>query len=79
MDLCNFDHHLIKISIFDHHLINKNNLYCLTKLGSRELYQIQISGKYIKSTLQLYYEGCFNNINFDWKSIYVLQHMATVD
>ena len=48
MDLCNFDHHLIKISIFDHHLINKNNLYCLIKLGSRELYQIQISGKYIK-------------------------------
>ena len=41
MNLCIFDHHLIK---------KKKNLYCLNKLGSRELYKIQISEKYVKPT-----------------------------
>ena len=31
--------------ILDHYLIKKNNSYCFNKLGSRELCQIQISGK----------------------------------
>ena len=43
MYLCIFDYHLIKIGIFDHHLIKKNNLYCLNKLGSTELYQRKCS------------------------------------
>ena len=64
--------------IFDHHLIKKNNLYCLNKLGSRELYQIQISEKYEKPTWQLYYERYFNKFHFDWKSIYLLPGMVTV-
>ena len=40
MNLCVFDHHLIKTKNK-----NKNNLYCLNRLGSRELHQIQIYGK----------------------------------
>ena len=44
------------------HLIKKNNLYCLNKLGSRELYQMQISEKYEKPTSQLYYESYFNKL-----------------
>ena len=66
------------ICIFVHHLI-KENLYCLNKLGSRELYQLQISEKYKRSTLKLYYEGYFSNIDFDWKSIHILPRMFTVD
>ena len=69
----------MNLCIFDHHLIKKNNLYCLNKLGSRELYQIQISEKYKKATSQLYYEGYFNNFDFDWKPIYLLLHMVTVN
>ena len=65
MNLCTFDHHLIK----------RNNLYLLNKLGSRELYQIQIFEKYKKPTWQLYHEGYFNNFYFDWKSIYLLPSM----
>ena len=65
MNLCTFDHHLIK----------RNNLYLLNKLGSRELYQIQIFEKYKKPTWQLYHEGYFNNFYFDWKSIYLLPRM----
>ena len=68
----------MNLCIFDHHLIKKNNLYCLNKLGSRELYQIQISEKYKKPTSQLYYERYFNKFDFDWNFIHFLPHMVTV-
>ena len=55
----------MNLCIFDYHLIKKNNLYYMNKLGSRELYQLQIPA-------QLYYEEYFNNFDFDWKSIYLL-------
>ena len=67
----------MNLCIFDHHLIKKSNLYCLNKLRSRELYQIQISEKYKKS--QLYYERYFNKFDFDLKSVYPLPSMVTVD
>ena len=67
----------MNLCIFDHHLIKKSNLYCLNKLRSRELYQIQISEKYKKS--QLYYERYFNKFDFDLKSVYLLPSMVTVD
>ena len=51
----------------------------MNKLGSRELYQIQISKHYKKPTLQLFFEEYFNNFDFDWKSIYLLLRMVTVD
>ena len=51
----------------------------MNKLGSRELYQIQISKKYKKSISQLYYKEYFNNFDFDWKSVYLLPRMVTVD
>ena len=54
--------------IFDHYLVKK-----------KELHQIGISQKYKKSNLQLYYEGYFNNFDFDWKSVYLLPGMVTVD
>ena len=57
----------LNLCVFDHHLIKNNNSYCLNKLGSRELYQIQISGKYEKPTSQLYYERCFNKFDINWK------------
>ena len=68
----------MNLCIFDHLLIKKSNLYCLNKLGNREAYQIQISEKYKKPTLQLYYERYFNKFDFDWKSIYRLPRMVTV-
>ena len=57
----------MNLCIFDHHLIKKNSLYCLNKLESRELYQIQISEKYKKPTSQLYHEGYLNKCDSDWK------------
>ena len=69
----------MNLCIFDHLLIKKSNLYCLNKLGNREAYQIQISEKYKKPTLQLYYERYFNKFDFDWKSIYLLPRMVTIN
>ena len=43
-------------SYFYHHLIKNDNLCCLNKLGCRDLYQIQFSEKYKKTTPQLYCE-----------------------
>ena len=69
----------MNLCIFDHYLIKKNNLYCLNKLESKELYQIQIHEKYEKPTSQLYFERYFNKFDFDWKLIYLLPRMLTVD
>ena len=45
----------MNLCIFDHHLITVNkNLHCLNKLGSGEIYQLQVSEKYKKATSQLY-------------------------
>ena len=40
---------------------------------------MQIFEKYKKPTSHLYYEGYFNNFDFDGKSIYLLSCMVTVD
>ena len=71
--------------IQDHHIVikkkktkNKNKL-CLTKLNSNKLYKIQIIIKYKKPTSQSYFEKIFNNSNLDWKTIYLLPHIAAVD
>ena len=68
MNLCMFDHHLLK-----------GNLYCLNKLESRELYQIQISEKNEKPTSQLYYDRYFNKFDFGSKLINLLPPMVTVE
>ena len=65
--------------IHDHHLIKKNQILCLTKLNSNELYKIQIIIKYKKPTSQSYFEKIFKKSNLDWKAIYLLLRIATVD
>ena len=69
----------MNLCIFDHHLLKKNKLHCLYKLGSRKLYQIQISKNYKNPTSQLYYERYFNKFDFDSKLIYLLPCMVTVN
>ena len=65
--------------IQDHHLIKKNQIFCLTKLNSNELYKIQIIIKYKKPTSQSYFKKTFKNPNLDWKTIYLLPRITTVD
>ena len=63
----------------DHHLIKKNQILCLTKLNSNELYKRQIIIKYKKHTSQSYFEKIFKNSSLNWKAIYLLPCIATVD
>ena len=64
--------------IQDHHLIKKNQMLCFTKLNSNELYKIKIIIEYLKPTFQSYFDMIFENSNLDWKTIYLLHHIATV-
>ena len=73
------DGSLENLLIQDHHLIKKNQILCITKLNSIELCKIQIIIKYKKPTSQSYFENIFNNSNLDWKAIYLLPRIATVD
>ena len=73
------DRSLENLLIQDHHLTKKNQILCLTKLNSNELYKIQIIIKYKKPTSQSYFEKIFKNSNLDWKTIYLLPRIATVD
>ena len=73
------DGSLENLLIQDHRLIKKNQMLCLTKLNSNELYKIQIIIKYKRLTPQLYIENIFENSNLDWKAVYLLPRIATVD
>ena len=63
----------------DHYLIKKNEILCLTKLNSNELQKIQILIKQKKPTSQSYFQKIFKNSNLDWKTIYLLPRITTVD
>ena len=65
--------------IQSHNLIKKNQILCLTKLISNELYKMKIIIKYKKPTSQSYFEKIFKNSSLDSKTIYLLSLIATVD
>ena len=73
------DRSLENLLIQDHHLIKKNQILCLTKFNSNELYKIQVIIKYEEPASQSYFEKIFKNPNLDWKTIHLLPRIATVD
>ena len=74
------DGSLENIVIQDHYLIKKNQMLCFTKLNRNELCKIQIIIKNIKGLrLKSYFENIFENSNLDWKTIYLLPCIDTVD
>ena len=63
----------------NHHLIKCNILLSLEKLNSKELYLIQLTCDFCKSTSQIYFEKHFNDCVLDWKYIYILPRIVTSD
>ena len=61
------------------HLIKCNTIYNLEKLISKELYLIQLCLKYDKPMCQSYHEKNFDDYNFNWKLIYRIPHIATLE
>ena len=48
-------------------------------MSSEEIYSILIESSDSKPSSQLYYKNVFQNSNLDWKSIYMLTRLVTID
>ena len=64
---------------YNHHLSRNCQIYCLSKLNCKELYNLIINTKPQKPTAQTYFENEFNETNFEWKKIYLLPRKVTTD
>ena len=73
-----FAGNLNNVYIQDHHLIKCNTIYKLEKLNSKELYHMQLCLKY-KPTHQSYQKKYFDDYDFNWKLIYRISHIATLE
>ena len=65
--------------IEEHHLIKKHQIYCLEKLNSRELYNMQLILKVEKPTAQTFLEKIFQNPELEWKDISTLLRRVTIN
>ena len=51
-------------------IINEHQIFCLEKLNSKELYNMQLILNVEKLTAQSYFEKNFKNLELEWKDIY---------
>ena len=65
--------------IKEYHLIKKHQIYCLEKLNTRELYNMLLILKVEKPTVQTYFEKIFQNPQLEWKDIYTLPGLVTIN
>ena len=70
---------MYNLLIKDHILIKKRQVYSITRLDSKELYKLQIILRCKKPTSQSYFENYFKTDDFDWKKIYVIPCIVTID
>ena len=63
----------------NHHLIKKNTLTGIEKLNSRQLYSLLVYTHPFTPTSQKYLNELFKTDIFDWKQIYLLPRLVTLD
>ena len=68
----------INFAIYDHNLIKKCQLYILSKLVSKELYNISLCSLCGKLTSQIYCEKLLGITNLNWKEIYILPRKVSM-
>ena len=61
------------------HLIKSNQIYYFEKLTVKELYLIALQHETTTPTSQKYFEGMFLDLTLQWKHIYTLPHITTID
>ena len=61
------------------HLIKSNQIYYFEKLTVKELYLISLQHETTAPTSQKYFEGMFLDLTLQWKHIYTLPHITTID
>ena len=60
---------VVNLIINEHPLIEKHHVYCLEKVNSWELYNIQLILQVEKPTSQTYFEKHFQNPELEWEDI----------
>ena len=62
---------VVNLIINKHQLLEKHKIYCLEKLNSRELYNMQLIRKIEKPTAQTYFKRNFQNPNNEYKTLHI--------
>ena len=68
-----------KLLFQDHHLIKGVPILILERLSSKELYTILITKFINKPSSKVYFETTFPNMKFDWRNIYILVCITTIN
>ena len=63
----------------DHHLTKNTIVTVLDKLTAREIYSVLLLSSGNTPTSQKYFGKIFRNKNFDWKKIYILPRVVTIN
>ena len=63
----------------DHHLIKSTRIIALDKLTAREICLALLLSSGNTPTSQKYFDKVFPNENFDWKKIYILPRVVTIN
>ena len=66
-------------AVQDHHLIKDTRIIALDKLTTREIYSVLLLSSRKTPTSQKYFDKVFPNENFDWKKIYILPRVVTIN
>ena len=68
-----------KFVVQDHHLIKNTRVSLLKKLTAREIHSVLILSSGNTPTSQKYFGKVFPNENLDWKKIYILPRVVTIN
>ena len=63
----------------DHYLIKNTRVIVLDKITVREIYSVLLLSSGNTPTSQKYFGKVFPNENFDWKKIYILPRVVTIN
>ena len=67
------------LRILNHHLVRNARILTLDKLKAREIYSVLILCLKNIPTSQKYFETLFPNYTFEWKQIYLLPRIITIN
>ena len=65
--------------VLNHNLIKNARIVTLDKFTAKKIYSILISSLKNKPTSQSFFENSFPNYAFDWKRIYLLPQIITIN
>ena len=67
------------LSYLSHNLVKSNQIHSVEKLTSKELYSISLQHETATPTSEKYFESMFRDLTLQWKRIYTLPRITTID